>query len=125
MRLLCALMLLAGTGFAQVLNSPPTQTVKVSSGDLVPFSWLYDVADEAFITHFSIRWVDDLTKQSVEVKTVAKSARATALPATFTSGVNMAYYAITAVESTTSSSAPSNTVATQRIGKPPRNFSSP
>ena len=105
--------------------SPPTMTAKKFVGDTTTFAWDYDVADEATITHFSLKWVDDLTKTFIELKTVPKTVRTTSISASFTPGLKFTYYAVTAVDARVTTaiieSNPSNTVATERVGKPPTN----
>jgi len=105
--------------------SPPTMTVKKVTGDVATFTWDYNPVDEAQITHFSLKWVDDLTKTFIELKTVPKTSRTTTINASFTPGFKFTYYAVTAVDARITTavleSAPSNTVATERIGKPPTN----
>lgn len=119
-----ALLLLAGSSaLAQI--SPPTMSVKKFVGDTTTFTWDYLIADEATMTHFSVKWVDSLTGTFIELKTVPKTARTTTTSASFTPGFKFTYYAVTAVDArvpaTTIESLPSNTVATERIGKPPTN----
>ena len=124
MRRLLLLMALLG-GIAEAQISPPTQTVKIFHGNSVTFAWDYLVADEATMTHFSLKWVDTLTGTFIELKTVPKTARTTSISAAFTPGFKFTYYAVTAVDATvpatTIESLPSNTVALERIGKPPTN----
>jgi len=109
---------------ASAQTSAPTQTVKKAVGDTVNFTWDYNVADEPTITHFSFRMVDDLTKTSIEVKQVAKNLRSTSLAASYTTNLTFMYYNIYAVKTINGGSdevsTPSNTVATQRTGKPPK-----
>jgi hypothetical protein len=106
--------------------TPPTQIVKKFIGDTTTFAWEFDVADEATITHFSVKWVDDLTKTFIELKQVPKNLRGTSISAAFTAGFKFTYYAVTAVDARVPAvvveSSPSNTVATERLGKPPRNL---
>ena len=124
MRRLLLLMALLG-GIAEAQISPPTQTVKTFHGNSVTFAWDYLVSDEATMTHFSLKWVDSLTGTFIELKTVPKTARTTSISASFTPGFKFTYYAVTAVDATvpatTIESLPSNTVALERIGKPPTN----
>lgn len=121
--LLLSFLLSPSLTLAQI--SPPTMTVKKFVGDSTTFAWDYDTADEATITHFSLKWVDDLTKTFIELKTVPKTARTTSISASFTPGFKFTYYAVTAVDARVTTaiieSTPSNTVATERIGKPPTN----
>lgn len=116
-------LLLGQLGWAQI--SSPTMTVKKFVGDSVTFQWDYDTADEATISHFSLKWVDDLTKTFIELKTVPKTSRTTNINASFTPGFKFTYYAVTAVDARVTTavieSNPSNTVATERVGKPPTN----
>ena len=116
-------------GFCSVSSaqiSPPTMNLKVFQGSNVTFTWDYLVADEATMTHFSLKWVDSLTGTFVELKTVPKSARSTSISAAFTPGFKFTYYAVTAVDATVPASPleslPSNTVSTERVGKPPTNL---
>ena len=115
---------LSTVSLAQI--SPPTMNLKVFQGSNVTFTWDYLVADEATMTHFSLKWVDSLTGTFVELKTVPKSARSTSISAAFTPGFKFTYYAVTAVDATVPASPleslPSNTVSTERIGKPPTNL---
>jgi hypothetical protein len=125
-RLLLTLsLLLAFSTVAESQISPPTQTVKTFHGNNVTFAWDYLVADEATMTHFSLKWVDSLTGTFIELKTVPKTARTTSISASFTPGFKFTYYAVTAVDSTVPvtviESLPSNTVALERVGKPPTN----
>ena len=120
-----ALLLLAGSSaLAQI--SPPTMIVKKFVGDTTTFTWDYLIADEATMTHFSVKWVDSLTGTFIELKTVPKTARTTTTSASFTPGFKFTYYAVTAVDARVTTavleSLPSNTVATERVGKPPTNF---
>ena len=108
-------------------TSAPTQTVKKFVGETTTFDWLYEVADEPAATHFSLRWVDDLTKTTIELKTVPINLRTTTISAAFTPGFKFTYYNLFAVKVNVSPvpneiSVPSNTVATERTGRPPRSL---
>jgi hypothetical protein len=120
---LALMLLLAEGGLAQI--SPPTMSVKKFVGDTTTFTWDYLIADEATMTHFSVKWVDSLTGTFIELKTVPKTARTTTTSASFTPGFKFTYYAVTAVDARVTTavleSLPSNTVATERVGKPPTN----
>jgi len=124
--LFLAFALIGGLASTAHCQTAPTQIVKKFIGDTTTFAWEFDVADEATITHFSVKWVDDLTKTFIELKQVAKNLRGTTTSAAFTPGFKFTYYVVTAVDArvTTSvvESSPSNTVATERVGKPPRNL---
>ena len=118
-------LLCAEAGLAQI--SPPTMTIKTFHGNTVTFNWDYLIADEATMTHFSLKWVDSLTGTFIELKTVPKTVRSTTAPANFVPGFKFTYYAVTAVDArvpaTVIESNPSNTVAAERVGKPPTNHS--
>jgi hypothetical protein len=116
------LILIPLTSLAQ--TSAPTMSVKKFVGETTTFTWDYDVADEDITGNFSLRWIDDLTKTTIELKTVPKNLRSTSISAAFTPGLKMTYYNIVAIGTGTipASSAPSNTVATERVGRPPRNL---
>jgi len=122
--ILAIILVLLGTLSASAQTSAPTQIVKKAIGDTVYFTWSYNVADEPLITHFSFRMIDDLTKTTIEVNQVARNLRATSLPASFTTNLTFMYYNIYAVKTINGGSdevsLPSNTVATQRMGKPPK-----
>jgi len=118
------LLLLSAHAYAQ--TSAPTQVVKKFNGESTTFQWEYDIVDEALVTHFSLRQVDDLTKTTIELKTVPITLRTTSISASFTPSLKFTYYNIYAVKVVSSTvkedSLPSNTVATERIGRPPRNL---
>ena len=121
--LLLFLISLSAPAFGQ--TSSPTQVAKKFNGEATAFSWDYDTAEESFATHFSLRWVDDLTKTTIELKKVPITARSTSVSASFTPGFKLTYYNLVAVRVevlVNVDSTPSNTVATERIGKPPSNF---
>jgi len=113
-------------GVAHCQAATPTQIVKKFTGETTTFAWDFDVADEASITHFSVKWVDDLTKTFIELKQVAKTLRGTTISAAFTPGFKFTYYIVTTVDNRVPAaiveSVPSNTVATERVGKPVRNL---
>lgn len=116
-------MAMAGYGLSQ--TSAPTQIVKKFVGETTMFTWDFDVSEEFLITHFSLRMIDDLTKTTVELKTVAKNLRGTSISSSFTPGMKFMYYNVVSVNNAVSPvevSQPSNTVATERVGKPPRNL---
>ena len=125
-RLILLMCLFMGVAEAQAI-SPPTMTVKTFHGNTATFTWEYLVADEATMTHFSVKWVDSLTGTFIELKTVPKNLRTTSISASFTPGFKFTYYAVTSVDArvpaTTIESLPSNTVALERVGKPPTNNS--
>jgi hypothetical protein len=111
---------------AQILT-PPTMSVKKFSGDPVTFSWSYDVADEATISYFQLVATSDLfVPADPQVLTFAKTARTASIPAVFAVGSKFTYYALTAVDARDPAkilvSLPSNTVAAERVGKPPTNL---
>jgi len=119
--ILYLMLLMAGPMQAQ--TSAPTMTVKKFIGETTNFAWDYEVADEDITQQFSLRWTDDLTKTTIDLKTVAKNLRATSISSAFTPGFKFTYYNVVAVGTgTIGSSLPSNTVATDRIGRPPRNL---
>lgn len=123
---LCVVLLLGfGAASSAQAITPPTMTVKVFQDSPAVFAWDYLVADEVTMTHFSIKWVDSLTGTFVELKTVPKTARTTSINASFTPGFKFTYYSVTAVDArvpaTIIESLPSNTVALERVGKPPTN----
>jgi len=104
-------------------TSPPTQSVKKFVGESTTFAWDYDVADEDITASFSLRWTDDLTKTTIDLKSVAKNLRTTSISAAFMPGFKFTYYNVVAVGTgTIGTSVPSNTVSTERIGRPPRNL---
>jgi len=120
-----ALAFLMLSSLAHAQTSAPTQVIKKFSGETTTFNWDYDAAEESFATHFSLRWVDELTKTTVELKKVPITARSTSISASFTPGFKLTYYNIVAVRVETPGnveSVPSNTVATERIGKPATNL---
>jgi len=124
--LFLAFALIGGLAGVAHCQTAPTQIVKKFIGDTTTFAWEFDVADEATITHFSVKWVDDLTKTFIELKQVPKNLRGTVITAAFTPGFKFTYYAVTAVDARVPASVvesiSSNTVATERLGKPPRNL---
>ena len=98
-----------------------TQVVKKTVGAVTSVQWDYAVADEAVIMNFELRWVDDLTKTTIALKTVPKNERSTSFPAFFSAELKFTYLNVVAVDQD-SVSAPSNTVAIQRVGRPPSNL---
>lgn len=125
-RLLCFLALFVSLGLVcQAQTSAPTQIVKKFNGETTTFTWEFDTTEEFLITHFSLRAVDDLTKTTVELKTIPKTLRGTAISASFTPNLKFMYYNVVAVNNSVTPiqvSDPSNTVATERVGKPPKNL---
>lgn len=121
-----ALLYLFLTTYARAQTSPPTQVVKKFAGESTTFTWEYDLADEPLVTHFSLRHVDDLTKTTIELKTVPITLRTTSISASFTPSMKFTYYNVYAVKVVSATvkedGLPSNTVATERIGRPPRNL---
>jgi len=118
-----SLLLFFVAGPASAQTSAPTQVVKKFIGEPTAFAWDYEVADEDITQHFSLRWTDDLTKTTIDLKTVAKNLRTTTISAAFTPAFKFTYYNVVAVGTgTLGTSLPSNTVATERIGRPPRNL---
>jgi hypothetical protein len=104
-------------------TSSPTMIVKKFVGETTTFSWEYDVADEDITQEFRLRWTDDLTKTTIDLKAVPKNLRGTSISSSFTPGFKFTYYNVVAVGTgTIGTSVPSNTVATERIGRPPRNL---
>ena len=123
--IIMVLLLLSIRAHAQ--TTAPTQVIKKFNGEQVTFIWEHDITDEALATHFSLRWVDDLTKTTIELRTVPISLRTTSISAACPPHFKFTYYNLYAVkvDPTTVSvdSLPTNTVATERIGRPPRNLS--
>ena len=107
-----------GTG-AQ--TTAPTQVVKKANGAPVSIQWDYPALEEVAITNFEVRWVDDLTKTTINLKSVPKTDRSTSLPAFYSTGFKFTYFNVVAVD-LTEVSAPSNTVGIQRVGPPPSNL---
>jgi hypothetical protein len=119
------LLLLSARAHAQ--TSAPTMSVKRGVGDTTIFLWDFAVEDEVSVTEFILRWTDDLTKTTIALKSVAKNLRTTTISASFTPGFKFTYYNIVAVvkDATgviTWTSATSNTVSTERVGRPPTNL---
>lgn len=123
------LMFLALSGLAHAQATSPTQIVKTFEGDTRALTWEYDIPEESQITHFQLNWVDDLTKTFIRLQDFPKATRSGSVRASFTPGFRFTYYQLVAVDArvTTNvlSSGPSNTIALERIGKPPRNLAIP
>lgn len=109
--------------------TPPTQVVKTFDGETKALTWEYDVPDEATMTHFQLNWVDDLTKTFIRLQDFPKANRSGSVRASFTPGFRFTYYQLVAVDARVTTnvqtSGPSNTVAFERVGKPPRNLAIP
>lgn len=122
-----ALLVLLFTTYAPAQTSAPTMTVKKQVGENVIFTWDYLVGDEPLVTEFQLRWCDNLTNTTIFLKSIPITARTTTISASFTGNLKFTYYNIVAVKKNTSPtldevSAPSNTVATERVGRPPTNL---
>jgi len=120
-----ALCLMIGFNYACLAQtSAPTEVAKKFNGQSTTLSFDYDAADEALITHFELKWTDELTKTTIFLKSIPKSSRSTTIAAFYSAGFSMTYLNVFAVNSNSPVwvSDPSNTVAIQRIGKPVTNL---
>jgi hypothetical protein len=102
-------------------TTAPTQVAKKAVGAPVSLTWDYPPLEEVTITNFEVRWVDDLTKTTINLKSVPKTDRSTSLPAFYTTGFKFTYFNVVAMDQA-EVSAPSNTVGIQRVGPPPSNL---
>jgi hypothetical protein len=117
------MLLLLLSAHAHAQTTAPTMTVKKFVGENTTFLWDYLVVDEPAYAEFQLRWTDDLTKTTIILKSIPINLRTTAISAAFTPGFKFTYYNVVAATPATSSvSAPSNTVATERVGRPPTNL---
>lgn len=122
-----AILALLFVTYAHAQTSAPTMTIKKFVGENTAFLWDYPVEDEISVTEFHLRWIDDLTKTTIFLKAVPKNLRTTTISAAFTPGFKFTYYNIVAVVkdaagTITWTSATSNTVANERVGRPPTNL---
>src|SRR5262245_62496536 len=123
--LFALLWVMTQKGFSQ--TSQPTQIVKKQVGENTTFLWDYLVTDEPLITNFSLGLVDDLTKTTIEIRQIPANLRTVSLPASYNGTFKFMYYNVRAVKQNPDPvpdevSAPSNTVATERVGRPPTNL---
>jgi len=121
------MLLLLLTARAHAQTTAPTMTVKKFVGENTILAWLYEVVDEPMVTQFELRWTDDLTKTTILLKTVPINLRTTSISAAYTPGFKFTYYNLVAVKVNVAPipnevSAPSNTVAIERVGRPPRSL---
>lgn len=106
----------SSSALAQI--SPPTMVVKKVKGENIRFAWEYDKTEEPGITNFRLKRAYSLTGPFVHIKSVARNLRTVSVKASFPDWSRYTYYAISAVNSTTTpteESELSNTVAAERV----------